>query len=221
MPLLFAIVLYLAGFYLIARRVLAGTAAPRNRMAVLVVLFLVYSCVAAGFAVLSCEWGDPGLALYALCLFFALVEIGIVLITFSRCRREIQPKAVILFLLYLIAILLVTLVTRRPRTEAVLQTEVFASVKEALTKGSAEALNHMILNVVMFMPLGYLFVQMHPRKLGDPAKVLGVGIMLSSIIETCQLMFRLGNCDVDDILANTIGAFLGWALFKIVHGHSR
>lgn len=78
----------------------------------------------------------------------------------------------------------------------------------------------MILNVVMFMPLGYLFVQMHPRKLGDAAQVLGIGVMLSTIIESCQLIFRLGNCDVDDILANTFGALLGLVLYKIVH-HSK
>ena len=42
-----------------------------------------------------------------------------------------------------------------------------------------------------------------------------------SIIESCQLIFRLGNCDVDDILANTFGALLGLVLYKIVHHSSR
>ena len=51
--------------------------------------------------------------------------------------------------------------------------------------------------------------------------VLGIGVMLSTIIESCQLIFRLGNCDVDDILANTFGALLGLVLYKIVHHSSR
>ena len=89
-----------------------------------------------------------------------------------------------------------------------------------MSRGLGDVYKRQVLNIVMFMPLGYLFVQMHPQKLGDPAKVVGVGIMLSSVIETCQLIFRLGNCDMDDILANTIGIFLGWALFKIVHRHN-
>ena len=119
-----------------------------------------------------------------------------IFLTLSHCNREIRSRHVIPFLLYLFAILLVTLVTRRPRADVVLQTEMFASVKEFMVKGTVEDLNHMVLNIVMFMPLGYLFVQMHPQKLGDPAKVVGVGIMLSSVIETCQLIFRLGNCDI-------------------------
>lgn len=220
MTIFFAIILYIAGFYLLARRTVAGAVAPRNRITFLAVLFLVYSCIAAGFAIWAYQWRNPGLAMYAICLLFSLIEIGMIFLTLSHCNREIRSRHVILFLLYLFAILLVTLVTRRPRADVVLQTEMFASVKEFMVKGTVEDLNHMVLNIVMFMPLGYLFVQMHPQKLGDPAKVVGVGIMLSSVIETCQLIFRLGNCDMDDILANTIGIFLGWALFKIIHRHN-
>ena len=187
MTIFFAIILYIAGFYLLARRTVAGAVAPRNRITFLAVLFLVYSCIAVGFAILAYQWRNPGLAMYAICLLFSLIEIGMIFLTLSHCNREIQSRHVILFF---------------------------------MVKGTVEDLNHMVLNIVMFMPLGYLFVQMHPQKLGDPAKVVGVGIMLSSVIETCQLIFRLGNCDMDDILANTIGIFLGWALFKIVHRHN-
>lgn len=144
-----------------------------------------------------------------------------VILTVSHSRGEIKPQYAVLFVLYILAILVVTLITRQTRTETVLQTELFASVKSFLLEGDVEELNHMILNVVMFMPLGYLFVQMHPRKLGDAAQVLGIGVMLSTIIESCQLIFRLGNCDVDDILANTFGALLGLVLYKIVHHSSR
>lgn len=161
------------------------------------------------------------MVLYTLCLLFALVEIGNVILTVSHSRGEIKPQYAVLFVLYILAILVVTLITRQTRTETVLQTELFASVKSFLLEGDVEELNHMILNVVMFMPLGYLFVQMHPRKLGDAAQVLGISVMLSTIIESCQLIFRLGNCDVDDILANTFGALLGLVLYKIVHHSSR
>jgi len=216
-----AFILYIAGFCLLARWAAAKAAVPNNRMMILVVLFFVYSCFAGGFAMLAYVWGDPGLVLFMACLFFALAAVGSVILTVSRSHREIKPQCAVLFLLYVLAILMVTLITRKPRAEAVLLTELFAGVKSVLREGSVEELNHMILNIVMFMPLGYLFVQMHPRKLGSLAQVLGVGMMLSTFIEGCQLMFRLGNCDVDDILANTIGAFLGWALFKAIHRNDR
>lgn len=220
MTILLAIILYLVGFYLLAKRTVPESAAPGNRMMILVVLFFVYSCFAGGFAVAAYMSGDLGMVLYTLCLLFALVEIGNIILTVSHSRGEIKPQYAVLFVLYILAILVVTLITRQTRTETVLQTELFASVKSFLLEGDVEELNHMILNVVMFMPLGYLFVQMHPRKLGDAAQVLGIGVMLSTIIESCQLVFRLGNCDVDDILANTFGALLGLVLYKVVH-HSR
>ena len=208
MTILLAIILYLVGFYLLAKRTVPESAAPGNRMMIRVVLFFVYSCFAGGFTVAAYMSGDLGMVLYTLCLLFALVEIGNIILTVSHGRGEIKPQYAVLFVLYILAILVVTLITRQTRTETVLQTELFASVKS-------------ILNVVMFMPLGYLFVQMHPRKLGDAAQVLGIGVMLSTIIESCQLIFRLGNCDVDDILANTFGALLGLVLYKIVHHSSR
>ena len=206
MTILLAIILYLVGFYLLAKRTVPESAAPGNRMMIRVVLFFVYSCFAGGFTVAAYMSGDLGMVLYTLCLLFALVEIGNVILTVSHSRGEIKPQYAVLFVLYILAILVVTLITRQTRTETVLQTELFASVKSFL---------------LMFMPLGYLFVQMHPRKLGDAAQVLGIGVMLSTIIESCQLIFRLGNCDVDDILANTFGALLGLVLYKIVHHSSR
>ena len=64
MTIFFAIILYIAGFYLLARRTVAGAVAPRNRITFLAVLFLVYSCIAAGFAILAYQWRNPGLAMF-------------------------------------------------------------------------------------------------------------------------------------------------------------
>ena len=70
MTIFFAIILYIAGFYLLARRTIAGVVAPRNRITFLAVLFLVYSCIAAGFAILAYQWRNPGLTMYAICLLY-------------------------------------------------------------------------------------------------------------------------------------------------------
>ena len=75
------------------------------------------------------------MVLYTLCLLFALVEIGNVILTVSRSRGEIKPQYAVLFILYILAILVVTLITRQTRTETVLQTELFASVKASCWKG--------------------------------------------------------------------------------------
>ena len=156
MTILLAIILYLVGFYLLAKRTVPESAAPGNRMVIRVVLFFVYSCFAGGFTVAAYMSGDLGMVLYTLCLLFALVEIGNVLLTVSRSRGEIKPQYAVLFVLYILAILVVTLITRQTRTETVLQTELFASVKSFLLEGDVEELNHMILNVVMSVSYTHL-----------------------------------------------------------------
>ena len=39
--------------------------------------------------------------------------------------------------------------------------------------------------------------------------ILLISISFSTIIEFCQLLFHLGRCEFDDVLANSIGSFLG------------
>ena len=117
MTILLAIILYLVGFYLLAKRTVPESAAPGNRMMIRVVLFFVYSCFAGGFTVAAYMSCDLGMVLYTLCLLFALVEIGNVILTVSRSRGEIKPQYAVLFILYILAILVVTLITRQTRTE--------------------------------------------------------------------------------------------------------
>lgn len=70
-----------------------------------------------------------------------------------------------------------------------------------------------ILNILMFMPLGFLLPFIWQKMRSFP-KVLLTGCFFSLIIEMCQLLnFRCS--DVDDILMNTLGAIVGYLLWKI------
>lgn len=221
MTILITVVLCLAGFVLIVKQAVPESLNPPYRTAVLLLLAFVYACFVGGLAVIAYLYGDPGLVLYMLFILFALAEIWSLSTTVLRFRHTFRQKYVLLFFLYVFVILLITLFSREPRTTTVLQTELFSAVKDALATGSMEELNHMILNVVLFLPLGYLFVQIEPQRLDRFYHVLGIGALLSTLIESCQLVFRLGNCDVDDILANTIGALLGLVVFRVVRRFNR
>jgi hypothetical protein len=61
------------------------------------------------------------------------------------------------------------------------------------------------LNILLFVPAGltwYLYTR-------APVRVLGAAALLSFVIECSQGILGLGLPDVSDIIANTIGAFLG------------
>lgn len=69
-------------------------------------------------------------------------------------------------------------------------------------------------NVLAFVPFGY-FV---PNLFGGFRKAISVtfvGFLFSFVVEVAQLFFYVGSFDVDDILLNTIGAFLGYIIYFI------
>lgn len=70
-------------------------------------------------------------------------------------------------------------------------------------------------NVVAFIPFGLCIPILHSnyRHLWT---VVFDGFIFTVCIETIQLMYRVGSLDVDDILLNTIGAAMGYALYKII-----
>lgn len=74
--------------------------------------------------------------------------------------------------------------------------------------GSMEYVRNTILNVLLFMPMGFLlpviWQEYHSAK-----KTVWMGLAVSTIIELSQIFtFRL--TDIDDLLTNTLGTFLGY-----------
>lgn len=67
-------------------------------------------------------------------------------------------------------------------------------------------------NLILFIPFGFLLyaVTDQPRT----ARILLLGFLLSLSIELCQLLFRLGWFEVDDILHNVLGTYLGIRLYR-------
>lgn len=68
--------------------------------------------------------------------------------------------------------------------------------------------NDIKLNILLFIPLGFL--------IGGWKGIL-IGFMLSCGIELVQYFDRLGYCELDDVLHNTIGAGIGVGLFSLCH----
>lgn len=70
-----------------------------------------------------------------------------------------------------------------------------------------------VLNVALCVPLGFLLPLLWER-LDGPVWALAGGLFFSLLIELSQLLnFRA--TDVDDLVMNTLGAFLGWGLFRL------
>lgn len=75
-------------------------------------------------------------------------------------------------------------------------------------------------NLLWFLPLGLLLPQLWPKRLGGAA-VGAAALLLSGSIEVLQWLFGSGVSDVDDVLFNVTGAWLGWRLWTSAKNFSR
>ena len=69
-------------------------------------------------------------------------------------------------------------------------------------------------NVFYFTALSMMFCELAKRHKWFWA--IGFPIILSTLMEVYQFIFRCGETDVDDIIMNTAGALLGCVIYKII-----
>lgn len=69
-------------------------------------------------------------------------------------------------------------------------------------------LMEVLLNVALFVPIGFLLGGMMPRGF---LKVLFTGCILAILIEVLQFETGRGLCETNDIIHNTVGCIMGYA----------
>ena len=114
-------------------------------------------------------------------------------------------------------ILYTTILTRTPGVPAVILTP-FAALAAALQQ--PELYREMLMNVFLFFPLGLTLSNALPRKWhrwGRIALTTLVGCILSAGIEYVQYRYALGMAEADDVICNTMGAFIGSTSLLIAH----
>lgn len=128
-------------------------------------------------------------------------------------KRIIQTLSTVLFVIYTIFVVWMTLLKREPRVRArVIEPELFWAFRgwiNGAPNGKQESMQY-IQNVLFFIPFGFLF----PRKKWKP--VFMSALMTSAIIEATQYIFNLGWCELDDVISNTAGALIGFGCYVIV-----
>lgn len=142
----------------------------------------------------------------------------------------------LIFVVYCVAVLWTTLLSRQPQAERIalliplksypLANQAYFDNVAAVGKDGIVttlerirsflyAYNWLILNVMLFIPYGILAPRAFRRITNR--KVLHYGALGSAIIELIQYVFKLGCFDIDDLLQNTIGIYIGY-LISILFG---
>lgn len=155
-----------------------------------------------------------------------IVLIGILVFTYvdiermrlskqGRSVRFINGIAILTFFLYLAIVLYATLIGR---VELGYYKHIFRPLTsyKAMLAGSRKAIYDNIQNVLFFIPMGiYLFFFFHPRmKWYHAFFICG---LFSGLIETTQLIARLGCCQTADVINNAFGGLVGFLLALLLN----
>lgn len=146
----------------------------------------------------------------------------------------LQKVALFIFCVYLIGIFTVTLENRTADNVGDINIVLFSTINHMFSptanyikqKGLLRGLRALkwigypawesiALNFLMLVPLGYLTPCCF-RCINRWWKAVAVSFALTLIIESAQLVFKIGWFDVDDIFLNTLGALIGYGLYKAI-----
>jgi len=92
----------------------------------------------------------------------------------------------------------------------------FSSYKEGYHEMNISLLRNNALNIMLFVPLGFL-LPLYSDKLKKIYKVVAIGFLVTLVIETVQYATKMGIFEIDDIFNNTFGTLIGYCIFMIFY----
>ena len=117
--------------------------------------------------------------------------------------RRMTPRP--LLAAYILFILMETVIGRKPGVGRV-------ELVPFWSYSHTELRMEIVLNYILFAPLGFLLYLCFGEKLG--LRVVLAGFLLSASVELIQLLFNIGLFEFDDMIGNTIGCLIGAVVGK-------
>ncbi len=116
------------------------------------------------------------------------------------------------FVIYLIVVIGATLIRNSYDFSSIFYLRAFYSYKMAWNSASYTEWRNLILNILMFVPLG-IYLPMLFVKFRKFYIVYGLGFMCSLGIEITQVVLKRGIGELDDLFNNTLGTIIGYGIF--------
>ena len=151
-----------------------------------------------------------------------ILAIVIAIVAWGYLRTKVQLRRwtmanFVLFCAAVIAILYATILNRTPGNYELILTP-FATFTAA--RQQPELYRAMLMNVFLFFPLGLTLSNALPQKWHRWGRIILttlVGCALSAGIEYAQYRCALGLAETDDVICNTLGAFIGSTSLLAAH----
>ena len=119
------------------------------------------------------------------------------------------------FICYLIVVIGVTMLSRSGFWQNRTIQPLLYSYRDAWNDFSFKEWRNIILNILMFVPFGFL-LPFISKKFQTFWKTYLAGFAFTLLIEVVQLVLRRGIFELDDLMNNTVGAMIGYGCYRIV-----
>ena len=142
----------------------------------------------------------------------------------TKTDRKVRIFGRIFFVLYMILALYFmffsetldrTMVSDEYRYNLTLFKEINRFWNMRYTYGWDVTIVNLLGNVVCFMPFGFFLPVLWP-KTGKLLSVAFWSFSFSLVVETIQLVYKVGTFDVDDLFLNTLGGIFGYVLMRLL-----
>ena len=207
-------ILLLCGYMYLLNYVYNNTA-NKNAFPVLALIGLViYGTISGFLIVILMRLGDWQMIFMGILMLFSCLSAFILLSGLFKHFHELNKGMLAMFVVYLMAVAYITIYSREEGAKTAIFTG-FTSIEQAIARRSLLPLRHMGLNLLLFVPIGFLFPMINRERLDKFLYVAPMGAMMSVTIESVQLLMRMGHCDLEDLTANTLGAIAGLFAYRI------
>jgi len=150
-------------------------------------------------------------------VYISLICAAFVCIVFSvsvkGLREGIKSSSIILLILYAAIVINTTVLSRPLGSERGIIYIPFWSYF-AISDGKPRLLEENIMNVVAFLPIG-IFLAIGAKRLKWWQAAIA-GCSFSVVIEFLQYYFNKGQCEIDDVIHNTLGCVIGFFIVKVI-----
>ncbi len=144
---------------------------------------------------------------------FTVLAVAIVIGLFSS--RVADKKRFVLWVLlaeYLFLVICATVICRPPSPKHYLHLMPLWVYTDLLNSNHSEAVRDIVVNLLLFIPIGALLAGISPSLKWYWVLLIGVACSLS--IEVLQYIFLRGVAQTDDVIHNTVSCLVGWGIAK-------
>lgn len=155
---------------------------------------------------------DPGIPDYI--FFLSFLAMSLIIVILLVVKKGIDIKRMVMGTLLIECIFIIycsTVIYRETFPEPHSNFMPFWSY-QAIKDGDDMYIVENILNVILFIPVGFLACGF--RRMNRWWKVALLGCVISCSIEGLQLWLQRGLCELDDVFHNTLGAIVGYGSYR-------